>query len=192
MPRATGRTLDRWLRGQGASVRGPINAAIAAGLLGGFLIVGQAWLLARIVDAVIVAGHGLDVVRPWLWGLLAIFVTRALVGAAGDIVAFEAGARVILEVRERVQAHVAALGRAWARRQRTGYVVTTTVDGVETLHRYYAAYLPQMALSAGIPHAILVFDVPADWGTGAIMVARPPPSVSTATPHSVAGPIAGS
>ncbi len=174
MPRATGRTLDRWLRGQGASVRGPINAAIAAGLLGGFLIVGQAWLLARIVDAVIVAGHGLDVVRPWLWGLLAIFVARALAGAAGDIVAFEAGARVILEVRERVQAHVAALGPAWARRQRTGDVVTTTVDGVETLHRYYAAYLPQTALSAGIPLAILVFVVPADWVSGAIMVLSAP------------------
>ena len=140
----------------------------------GVLLIAQAWLLARIVDAVVIAGQGLEAVWPWLWGLLAIFVLRAIASASGEIVAFEAGARVVLAVRERLQAHIAALGPAWTRAQRTGDVVTTTIDGVETLHRYYAAYLPQMALSACIPLAILVFVVPADWISGVIMVLSAP------------------
>ena len=174
MPRATGKALDRWLRGQASGARPLINAAVATGLVGGVLLIAQAWLLARIVDAVVVTGRGLESVWPWLWGLLAIFVLRAIASASGEIVAFEAGARVVLSVRERLQAHVAALGPAWTRAQRTGDVVTTTIDGVETLHRYYAAYLPQMALSACIPLAILVIVVPADWISGVIMVLSAP------------------
>ena len=174
MPRATGKALDRWLRGQASSARPLINAAVATGLVGGVLLIAQAWLLARIVDAVVVTGRDLESVWPWLWGLLAIFVLRAIASASGEIVAFEAGARVVLSIRERLQAHVAALGPAWTRAQRTGDVVTTTIDGVETLHRYYAAYLPQMALSACIPLAILVIVVPADWISGVIMVLSAP------------------
>ena len=174
MPRATGKALDRWLRNSASSVRPLINVAVATGFVGGLLLIAQAWVLARIVDAVVIAGHGLDAAWPWLWGLLAIFALRALASAAGDVIAFEAGARVVLQVRDKLQAHVAELGPAWTRAQRTGDVVTTMVDSVETLHRYYAAYLPQMALSACIPFAILAFVVPADWISGLIMVLSAP------------------
>jgi ATP-binding cassette, subfamily C, bacterial CydD len=174
MTRATGNALDRWLRGLASDVRPLITVATAAGLCGGLLLIVQAWALARIVDAVVIAGHGLDAAWPWLLILLALFSLRALTSAAAEVVAFEAGTRVVLEVRARLQAHVAALGPAWTRRQRTGDVVTTVVDGVETLNRYYAAYLPQMALSACIPLAILVFVVPADWISGLIMVFTAP------------------
>ena len=172
--RATVKALDRWLRGLASGVRPLVNAAIAVGLLGGLMIIAQAWLLARIVDAVVIAGRGLDDVWPRLCDLLVVFLLRALAGAAGEVVASEAGARVVLLVRDRLQAHIAALGPAWMRAQRTGEIVATTVDGVETLHRYYAAYLPQMALSACIPLAILVFVVPADWISGLIMVLSAP------------------
>ena len=172
--RATVKALDRWLRGFASGVRPLINIAIVVGLLGGLLIIAQAWLLARIVDAVVIAGRSLDGVWPWLCWLLVVFLLRALAGAAGEVVAFEAGARVVLLTRDRLQAHIAALGPAWMRAQRTGDVVTTTVDRVETLHRYYAAYLPQTALSACIPLAILAFVVPADWISGLIMVLSAP------------------
>ena len=174
MPRATGKALERWLRGFAGGVRPLIRASVAVGLLGGLLIIAQAWTLARIVDAVIIAKLGLEAVWPSLWTLLAIFILRALTSVAGDAVAFEAGARAILEVRETIQTHIAALGPVWTRAQRTGDVITTVVDGVETLHRYYAAYLPQMALSTCIPLAILVFVAPADWIAAAIMALSAP------------------
>ncbi len=174
MPRATGKVLEAWLRGFRANVRAPLATAIGIGVVGGLLLVAQAWLLARVVDAVIIAGRGLAAVWPWLWALLAVFALRAAAAALGDVVAFEAGARVVLTVRERVHAHLVALGPAWARGQRTGAVVNTLVDGVEALHKYYAAYLPQMTLAAFVPLAILVFVVPADWVSGLIMVLSAP------------------
>ena len=174
MPRATGKALDAWLRGFASRVRVPLAAAIAIGTLGGMLIVAQAWLLARIVDAVAIRGLGLDDAWPWLLDLLGIFVARAVVAALTDGLAFEAGARVVLEVRARVLDHVAALGPAFTRRARTGEIVTTVVDGVENLRRYYEGYLPQMALAAAIPVAILVFVFPQDWISGTVMIIAAP------------------
>ncbi len=174
MPRATGKALDGWLRKLAASARVPIAATVAVGLAGGLLLIAQAWLLARVIDATVVARHGLEAVWPWMWLLLAIFGLRAAVTAASELLAFEAGSRIVVAVRAQLQTHLTALGPAWAREQRTGQVVNTVVDGAETLHRYYAAYLPQMALSACIPVAILAFVVPADWVSGLIMVLSAP------------------
>ncbi len=174
MPRLTGKALDAWLRGLAPSVRPAIAAVVGIGVAGGLLLVAQAWLLARVVDAVVIAGSGPDAVRRWLWMLVAVFSYRAVVTAAGEAFAFEAGAQIVIEVRERLQAHVVALGPAWIRGERTGDLVNTLVDGVEALHRYYAAYLPQMTLAACIPVAILAFVLPADWISGLIMVLSAP------------------
>ncbi len=170
MPRAVGKALEAWLRGFKADARAPLAAAIGVGVVGGLLLVAQSWFLARVVDAVIGTGRGVADVWPWLWTLLAVFALRAAATALTDVVAFEAGARVVAIVGARVHAHIVALGPAWTRAQRTGAVVNTAVDGVEALHKYYAAYLPQMTLSAFIPLAILVFVFPADWVSGLIMV----------------------
>ncbi len=174
MPRATGKALDAWLRGLAARVRAPLSAAIAAGMVGGLLLVAQAWLLARVVDAVAIRGLGLDDCWPWLLDLLGVFAGRAVMSAVADTVAFEAGARVALEVRARIVDHIAALGPAFTRGARTGELATTAVDGVENLRRYYDGYLPQIALAAAVPVAILVFVFPQDWISGTVMVLAAP------------------
>jgi ATP-binding cassette subfamily C protein CydD len=174
MPRTTGKMLNAWLRGFAACARAPISAAVAAGTLGGLLLVAQAWLLARVIDAVAMRGLGLDDCWPWLLDLLGVFAARAVVSAVADAVAFEAGARVVLEVRARVIDHIAALGPAFTRGTRTGELATTVVDGVENLRRYYDGYLPQTALAAAVPIAILVFVFPQDWISGTIMVLAAP------------------
>ena len=91
-----------------------------------------------------------------------------------DAVAFEAGARVALEVRAAVIDHIAALGPAFTRGARTGELATAAVDGVENLRRYYDGYLPGTALAAAVPLAILVFVFPQDWISGAVMVLAAP------------------
>ena len=172
--RATGKALDAWLRGFAARVRAPLSAAVAAGTLGGLLIVAQAWLLARVVDGVAMRGLGLDGCWPWLVGLLAVFAGRAAVSALTDAIAFEAGARVALDVRATVIDHIAALGPCFTRGARTGELATAAVDGVEHLRRYYDGYLPGTALAAAVPIAILAFVVPQDWISGAVMVLTAP------------------
>ena len=174
MPRATGKALNAWLRGFAKRVRAPLSAAVVAGTLGGLLLVAQAWLLARVVDAVAIRGLGLEDCWPWLLDLLGVFAVRAVVSALTDAVAFEAGAKVALDVRAQVIDHIAALGPAFTRGARTGELATTAVDGIENLRRYYDGYLPQTALAATVPVAILVFVFPQDWISGTVMVLAAP------------------
>ena len=173
-PRAAGKALEAWLRGFAPRVRTPLAEAVAAGTLGGLLIVAQAWLLALIVDAVAIRGEGLDSCRPWLVALLGVFAARAIASTLGESFAFEAGARVALEVRAKLIDHLVALGPAFTRTSRTGELATTVVDGVETLRKYYEGYLPGAALAAAVPLAILLFVFPQDWVSGLVMVVAAP------------------
>ena len=174
MPRTTGKVLNGWLRSHVGQVRRPLSAAVAVGALGGLLLILQAWLLALTVNAVAIQGHDLAYVWPWLVGLLGVFAVRAVVAALSEATAFEAAARVKLDVRRQVYAHLEALGPAWSRQQRTGDLANTLIDGVESLEKYYANYLPQTALAAFIPFAILVFVFPSDWVSGIIMLVTAP------------------
>ena len=174
IPRATVKALNAWLRRHAAGVRPWLVAAVASGATSGVLIIAQAWLLARVVDAVVIERRGLDAVWPWLWALLGVFALRAVATALTEAVTFEAGARVTLHVRAMLQAHVAALGPAWTRLQRTGDLANTVFDGAESIAKYYAGYLPQMALVALVPLAILAAVVPADWVSALILVVTAP------------------
>ncbi len=174
MPRATGKALQRWLRRQSGDARAPLAVAVAAGALGGVVLIAQSWVLARIVDAVVIRARDLHDVRPWLLVLLACFVLRALASIVSDMAAFEAGAHVVPAVRARLQSHVTALGPSWTRLQRNGEVAGTLFDAVESIGRYYTSYLPQTALVAFIPFAILAFVIPTDWVSGLIMTLSAP------------------
>jgi ATP-binding cassette subfamily C protein CydD len=172
--REAGKRLDAWLRRSIPLIRVPLTATVAAGALGGLLLVLQAWLLARILNAVIIDRHGLGFVTPWLVVLLVVFVARAIATALADMIAFEAVARVKTDIRRRLYAHLTALGPGFTRAERSGDLANTLIDGVEALDKYYGNYLPQMALAVFIPLAILVFVFPAYWIAGVIMVVTAP------------------
>lgn len=172
--RSSGKMLENWLRHQAGQVRAPLGLSMAMHALDGLLMIGQAWLLARIIAAVVMDGATLTDVWSWLWMVLVVFGLRALVTPIADVAAFEAAARVKLAVWERLYAHMQQLGPVWARRQRSGGLANTLTDAIESLQDYYAGYLPQMAKAAFLPLAILVFVFPQDWVSGLILVITAP------------------
>ena len=172
--RAETRALETFLRGQSPLARTPLTAATVAGAIAGVALIAEAWLLARIVDAVVIGDRGLDAAWPYLAPLLAIFVGRAVLTAAADAFAFEAGAAVATVIRARLQAYIAALGPAWTRRQSTGDVVSTVFDAAESIRTYYAGYLPQRVLTSFVPLAILAFVLPTDWVSALILILSAP------------------
>ncbi|APZ42487.1 thiol reductant ABC exporter subunit CydD [Acidihalobacter ferrooxydans] len=174
MPRATSKALNDWLRVHVKQVRRPLTLAVGAGAANGLLLILQAWLLALTINAVVIHGHGLAYVWHWLLGLLGVFAGRAVLAALVDTAAFEAAARVKLDLRQRLYTHIEGLGPAWTRQQRSGDLANTAVDGIEALDNYYAAYLPQTVLAVFIPFAILVFVFPTDWVSGIIMLITAP------------------
>jgi ATP-binding cassette, subfamily C, bacterial CydD len=151
-----------------------LRLAVAIGLVSGLLLVLQSWLLARTVDAVVFGQAALSAVMPWLWGLLALFLLRAVLAWASEQAAFEAAIGVRLALRKILYRHVQRLGPAWLAGERSGDIVTALSDGVEALEAYYARYLPAIALTALVPLAILVFVLPADWIAAVILALTAP------------------
>ncbi len=151
-----------------------LKLSVALGLGGGLLIILQAWLLARIIDAVVFAAAGLREVQGWLWPLLGIFLLRAGIGWASEQTAFRAAAAVKLALRARVVRHIHALGPSWLAGQRSGALSEDLTRGIDNLQDYYARYLPAMSLTLLIPLAILLVVLPLDWLSALVMLCTAP------------------
>jgi ATP-binding cassette subfamily C protein CydD len=174
MPEQAGQPIPRALQGWKVHAGLWLRLAVAIGLASGGLLILQAWLLARTVDAVVFGQAMLQQVMPWLWGLLALFLVRAGLAWASEQAAFQAAVQVKLALREVLYLKVQQLGPAWLSGERSGDIVNTLSDGVEALEAYYARYLPAMSLMALVPLAILVFVFSHDWLAGVVMMVTAP------------------
>lgn len=165
---------SRWLNSH-RPLAGPyLHLAIALGAGNGLLLIAQLWLVAKVLDGVIVAGTGLAEARHWLWSLLGLYLVRAALSWLAERAAFRGAARVKLALRDRVFRHIQALGPAYLAAERSGAMVESLVKGIEDLEPYYARFIPAMALTALIPTAILVVIFPLDWLSGLVLVLTAP------------------
>ena len=124
------RGIEAWLRARLAGERGGLAVVFAVGVLDAPLMIGQAWLLALIVNAVAIEQHGLAAVMPWLWVLLGLFAARAVISVFKDGLAFESAARVKQRLRDDLFARLVAAGPAAAGKQRSGAVAHGLADAV--------------------------------------------------------------
>lgn len=151
-----------------------LKLAVIIGLFSGFCLIAQAWILAKLVNAVVFQGATLSSVMPWLWVMLGIFLFRAFLAWAAEQAAFYAAIQVKLSLRKQLYRQLQKLGPAWLSGERSGDIVNSLSDGIEALEAYYARFLPAMSLVALIPFAILVFVFPSDWISALIMLATAP------------------
>ncbi|MES1954659.1 thiol reductant ABC exporter subunit CydD [Salinisphaera hydrothermalis] len=168
------RGIEAWLRARLAGERGGLAVVFAVGVLDAPLMIGQAWLLALIVNAVAIEQHGLAAVMPWLWGLLGLFAARAAISVFKDGLAFESAARIKQRLRDDLFARLVAAGPAAAGEQRSGAVAHGLADAVEAMDRYYRDYLPQMLLAVMLPIVLLLVIFPSDWVSGVILLITAP------------------
>jgi len=166
--------VEKWLRGQSRCVRRPLSAAVALGVLGGWLLIAQVWLLAHAVNAAVMQHAELAAILPWLLALPIIFALRFAVTRASEQVAMRAAILVKEDVRGRLVRHLQELGPAYAQNRHSGELATVAVDAVEALEPYYARYLPQLALVALVPLSILGFVLPQDWISGLVLLLTAP------------------
>lgn len=164
----------KWLRAARIHGSGALRAAVALGTGSGVLLIVQAWLLARIVTAVVFGHQALPAVMPLLWGLLATFAGRAILAVFAEWAGFRAAAGVKLALRNRLMEHLDRLGPVALAGEHSGELATTVTDGIEALEAYYARYLPQMSLAALVPFAILATVYPLDWVSGTVLLVTGP------------------
>lgn len=125
--------------------------AAVAGTGGGAAAVAQAYCFAAVVDGVFLGGQDLAAVAPWLYGLAAAAAVRAACAWAAETLGYRLAAKVKMSLRQQALARLFALGPVPVVGEKTGELVTTLMEGVESLEAYFARYLPQLILAAAVP-----------------------------------------
>ena len=132
-----------------------VAAAVAAGLLATGAVVAQAALLSRVLAGVFIRHEPLAA----LAGALALLLAAAAVRGAGllavEVLGQRASGRVKRRLRRQLTSRLLEAGPALTRRERTGELVSTLGEGVESLDAYLGQALPQLALAVLAPVLVL-------------------------------------
>jgi ATP-binding cassette subfamily C protein CydD len=82
--------------------------------------------------------------------------------------------RVKTELRERLFAHLLALGPTYTKGERSGELTNTLVEGVEALDAYFSQYLPQIFLVVLMPLVIVIVVFSIDPLSGIVLLVTAP------------------
>ncbi|GAB4416872.1 MAG: thiol reductant ABC exporter subunit CydD [Anaerolineae bacterium] len=166
--------LDRRLWREVWRVRGLLATAIGAGLFAALLLVAQAYLLSQAISRVFLGGATLSEIAPLVGVFGTVAIGRALALGGAELAGHLLADRVKAALRERLLAHVMALGPAYVRDERSGELAHTVTEGIEALHAYVSEYLPQLALAVLVPLAMLAVVFPLDLLSGIVLLLTAP------------------
>ncbi len=147
---------------------------VGLGLAAGLLAVLQARYLSLAISRVFLDGQRLDDIAGLLRLLLAVILARAFLAWASEASASAIALRIKTALRERLFAHLLALGPAYAHGECSGELTHVAVEGVDALEAYFSQYLPQLALAALVPISFLLLVFPLDLLSGVILLATAP------------------
>jgi ATP-binding cassette subfamily C protein CydCD len=151
-----------------------LSLTVLSGFLAGLLTIWQAWLLSNTVNSVFLEHQTLAQVWNWLRLILFIIAGRGLLTWLNEVSANSVAVRIKTDLRQRLFAHIQALGPAYTRAERTGELTTTVVEGIEALDAYFSQYLPQLVIAALVPVSILIFVFPIDLLSGVVLLVTAP------------------
>lgn len=164
--------LDPRLKREGRRARAALYGSITLGLVAALVVILQAVILAHLVNAVSFRHLLLKPLEPWIIGLAVLFLGRAGLTYAAEILA----SRACLKIKTGLRATM--LEKLFARGPAAGAASAETsavlLEGVEALDPYFARYLPQMYLCVAVPLAILALVFPLDWISGCVLVVAGP------------------
>lgn len=166
--------LTRWLKQQSTLSRRWLMLSRLLGLITGLLIVAQAWILALLLDRLIMEGIPREAMLSPFILLILVFVLRAWVVWLREKVGFNAGLKIRQDIRRQVLDRLQLAGPAWIQGKPAGAWATLILEQIDEMHDYYARYLPQMALAAMIPLLIVITIFPTNWVAALILLATAP------------------
>jgi len=146
----------RRLIAAGRVATGSLLAAVALGVAAALLAVVQAWLLAALIARAVTDGLDTGALTGPLAALAAVLVLRAVLGWTTEVVAQRISGAVKSDLRIRLLERAATLGPRWAADRPSGEVALLATRGLDALDGYFGRYLPQLALGAIVPLAVVV------------------------------------
>ena len=166
--------LSRWLKTQSIISRRWLGLSRFLGLVSGLLIIAQAWILARMLQHMIMENIPREALLLLFVILILIFVLRAWVVWLREKVGFYAGLHIRQEIRRKVLDRVHEAGPASIQGKPVGSWATLVLEQIEDMHDYYARYLPQMSLAVMVPVLILIVIFPSNWVAALILLCTAP------------------
>ncbi|HEX6696383.1 MAG TPA: thiol reductant ABC exporter subunit CydD [Solirubrobacteraceae bacterium] len=173
-PRSVRRETRRRLARVSPAARAHLAATVALGLVSTTLVVAQATLLAHVVARVFLGGATAGDVASSLWWLAAVSIARGLVAAGFETAGRYGAARVMSGLRGRLVRHLLLARPGNLHDEQAGELAATAVQGVDSLEAYFARYLPQAILSVLAPPLILIWVLPRNWESAAILAVTVP------------------
>jgi ABC-type transport system involved in cytochrome bd biosynthesis fused ATPase/permease subunit len=148
--------LSRLLLTLTEGVRLRIAALVVVGLIA--LVAGLASFVftGRAIGAAF-SGASFSEIGYLIAGAAAAAVVRGVLLYARETMGQRTAAAVKEALRARIYRHLLVLGPGYLERRRTGELVASAVDGVESLETYYGRYLPQLAVTMIAPIGIVIY-----------------------------------
>jgi thiol reductant ABC exporter CydD subunit len=154
--RLSAKVIDPRMAKYGRATRPYLLILVALGSVAAGLVIAQAWLLASIVAGAFIDHDGLRDMRALVAVLAAVLAGRAAVVWLTDVAAHRASASVKSELRTALVTRGVEPGADGRPSDRAAELATLATTGVDTLDPYYARFLPQVALAAIVPVAVIV------------------------------------
>ncbi|MDG2915084.1 cysteine/glutathione ABC transporter permease/ATP-binding protein CydD [Bisgaard Taxon 10/6] len=174
MEKSRQKYLFKWLRSQQKPVKKELNLNIALATFSSLVLVIQTWLLASLLNALIIEHSPRSALIPQFVGLLICFILRAGTLYAREKIGFKCGQKLRNIIRRQILEKIHAVGPAVINGKPAGSWATLMLEQVENLHNFYARYLPQQMLSVIVPCVILIAVFPLNWIAGLIMLLTAP------------------
>jgi ATP-binding cassette subfamily C protein CydD len=122
--------------------RSRLLCARVALLLGGALLVPQAWLISHAMQRIFVDHQPVQVIRDVLIALLVVGILRVAMAAVARFNADAAVERVRLALRGILVPRLLQRGPRWLRQQSSGELAEAATGHVDALEGYVSGYLP--------------------------------------------------
>ncbi len=159
--------FDRRLFEMTKGIRWRIALAALIGMVGVPVAI---WRLQVTANALfdVFQGEPFDDLIPLLFLIGTLIVVRNVLEYLRDEIADRTAARMKVELRERIYAHVLRLGAGHFDQRRTGDAVNALVESVERLDVFFGRYLPLFVTGLITPFVLFAFMAPLDLQTALI------------------------
>ncbi len=168
--RQNGKTLSALRRHAGPA----LWLAIGTPLLGGALLVWQAWTLADVLGRGIESGVSIEALAPGIMLILGLLLTRAALAAIGDRAGTTAAETIKLQVRTTLFSRLLSRSPRAAEQPQSGAASAAIIDQIDALDGFFARYLPAMIQASVLPIAFGAIILPLDWLAGLLFLVTAP------------------
>ncbi len=148
--------------------------AVFLSFMSAIVLVGQCWLLAHIIHAVVFEQKTFADMAVALFTFPCFFVVKVFLSQMSEVLAFNGALHIKKQVRKDLQNHLKKAGPLYVVKEGSAALLTSLVEGVEAIEGYYTRFVPAVMLCVAVPLAIVLLVFPLDWISGLVMLFTAP------------------